>query len=220
MKVNPDIPGVGDPGPGRRLGIDVGTVRIGVAASDRDARLAMPVETIKRETGLKGPDLADVDRLLQLVREYAAVEVIVGLPTDLKGNGSASVKQAKEIAFRIRRRIKNDGLLNEGKEIPVRLGDERLTTVVATQALRSSGISEKAGRKVIDQAAAVEILQTWLDGRNARLNASFQESVPGTPEGNQGNPGNQGAPAPKPAPPAANKTFLENSSDEKGNLPG
>ncbi|AGG66986.1 Holliday junction resolvase RuvX [Corynebacterium callunae] len=190
MKVNPDTPGVDDPGLGRRLGVDVGTVRIGVAASDREARLAMPVETIKRETGLKGPDLADVDRLLQLIKEYSVVEVVVGLPTDLKGNGSASVKQAKEIAFRVRRRLKNEGILSaEGKEIPVRLGDERLTTVVATQALRSSGISEKAGRKVIDQAAAVEILQTWLDGRTAKLEP-------------------------------ADSTYLENSSDEKGNLPG
>lgn len=164
MKVSADTPGHDDPGPGRRLGLDVGTVRIGVAASDRDAKLAMPVETVPRETGFKGPDLVDIDRLVAIVEEYNAVEVIVGLPTDLQGNGSASVKHAKEIAFRVRRR-----LTNAGKNIPVRLGDERLTTVVATQALRASGVSEKAGRKVIDQAAAVEILQTWLDARTRAL---------------------------------------------------
>lgn len=167
MKVNPDIPGHNDPGPGRRLGIDVGTVRIGVAASDRDAKLAMPVETIPRETGLKGTDKGDIDRLMSLIDEYMIAEVVVGLPTDLQGNGSASVKQAREIAFRITRRLQNSG-----SEIPVRLGDERLTTVVATQALRASGVSEKAGRKVIDQAAAVEILQTWLDGRATRLSSA------------------------------------------------
>lgn len=163
-KVTPDVPGHDDPGPGRRIGLDVGTVRIGVASSDRDARLAMPVETVPRLTGLKGPDLGDVDRILDIITEYDAVEVIVGLPLDLQGHGSASVKQAKEIAFRIRRRLKGTG-----QSIPVRLGDERLTTVVATQALRASGVSERDGRKVIDQAAAVEILQTWLDGRSSAL---------------------------------------------------
>ncbi|WP_293953933.1 Holliday junction resolvase RuvX [uncultured Corynebacterium sp.] len=162
MKVTPDTPGLDDPGPGRRLGLDVGTVRIGVAVSDRDASLAMPVETVPRESGLKGPDKGDIDRLLAIIDGYQVVEVIVGLPRDLQGHGSASVKQAKEIAFRIRRRL-NSG----SRDVRVRLGDERLTTVVATQALRASGVSEKAGRKVIDQAAAVEILQSWLDGRAA-----------------------------------------------------
>ncbi|WP_115684534.1 Holliday junction resolvase RuvX [Corynebacterium senegalense] len=159
MKVQPDTPGVDDPGQGRRLGIDVGTVRIGVAVSDRDARMAMPVETVKRVTGFKDRDGADIERLLHLVEEYGAVEVVVGLPRDLQGNGSVSVKHAKEIAFRIRRR----------SGVAVRLADERLTTVVATQALRSAGVSEKAGRRVIDQAAAVEILQSWLDGRHNNL---------------------------------------------------
>lgn len=156
----PDAPGQDDPGPGRRLGIDVGTVRIGVASSDRGAVLATPVETIKRETGFTGRDLGDIDRLVELVESYQAVEVIVGLPRDLKGNGSASVKHAREIAFRIDRRLSGLGL-----DIPVRFADERLTTVAATAALRASGISEKAGRSVIDQAAAVEILQSWLDAR-------------------------------------------------------
>ena len=94
MKVEPDTPGVEDPGPGRRLGIDVGTVRIGVAASDRDAKLAMPVETVKRVTGFKDRDGEDIERLLELIDAYGAVEVVVGLPRDLKGNGSKSVKHA------------------------------------------------------------------------------------------------------------------------------
>ena len=74
------------------------------------------------------------------------------------------MKHAKEIAFRIRRR----------SDVAVRMGDERLTTVAATHALRSSGVSEKAGRKVIDQAAAVEILQSWLDGRLTQLKETQQ----------------------------------------------
>ncbi|GAB2498632.1 Putative Holliday junction resolvase [Corynebacterium atrinae] len=158
MKVTPDTPGPDDPGEGRRIGLDVGTVRIGVAVSDRAAVLATPVETVARETGFKDRDKGDIDRLVGLIEEYGAVEVVVGLPRDLKGYGSASVKHAKEIAFRIKRRLPN---------VPVRMADERLTTVAATAALRASGVSEKAGRKVIDQAAAVEILQSWLDARAA-----------------------------------------------------
>lgn len=170
MKVTADTPGADDPGPGRRIGLDVGTVRIGVAVSDRDAVLAMPVETVPRETGLKDRDKGDIDRLLEIIDEYAAVEIVVGLPRTLKGHGSVSVKHAKEIAFRINRRLSN-----AGRPIPVRMADERLTTVAATAALRASGVSEKAGRKVIDQAAAVEILQSWLDARAARTADNPQE---------------------------------------------
>lgn len=166
-KVEPDTPGVDDPGPGCRLGIDVGTVRIGVASSDRDARLATPVETVARETGFRDRDKGDIDRLLQLIDEYQAVEIVVGLPRDLQGNGSKSVKHAKEIAFRIRRRLNNDDTIEFIP--PVRMADERLTTVAATHSLRASGVSEKKGRAIIDQAAAVEILQSWLDARRAKL---------------------------------------------------
>ncbi len=173
MKVNPDTPGVDDPGPGRRLGIDVGTVRIGVASSDRAAVLATPVETVTRETGFKDRDKADIDRLLTLIEEYEAVEVVVGLPRDLKGHGSRSVKHAKEIAFRLRRRLSA-----AGRDVPVRMADERLTTVAATAALRASGVSEKAGRQIIDQAAAVEILQSWLDARSASLNRQAGQASP------------------------------------------
>lgn len=162
MKVTPDTPGADDPGTGRRIGLDVGTVRIGVAVSDREAKLATPVETVARETGFRDRDKGDIDRLLGIIDEYEAVEIVVGLPRDLKGHGSASVKHAKEIAFRINRR-----LTGAGRSIPVRMADERLTTVAATAALRASGVSEKAGRSVIDQAAAVEILQSWLDARAA-----------------------------------------------------
>lgn len=165
MNLTPDTPGVDDPGAGRRIGLDVGTVRIGVAVSDRDATLAMPVETVPRETGLKDRDKGDIDRLLQIIDDYDAVEIVVGLPRTLKGGGSVSVKHAREIAFRINRRLST-----AGRTIPVRMADERLTTVAATNALRASGVSEKAGRKVIDQAAAVEILQSWLDARAARTN--------------------------------------------------
>lgn len=159
MNMQLDTPGVDDPGPGRRIGIDVGTVRIGVASSDRGAVLATPVETVARVTGFKDRDGEDIERLLEIIREYEAVEVVVGLPRNLDGNGSTSVKHAKEIAFRIRRRT----------GLPVRMADERLTTVVAANAMRAAGTSERAGRRFIDQAAAVEILQSWLDGRTTHL---------------------------------------------------
>ena len=175
MAVEPDKPGVDDPGPGRRLGLDVGTVRIGVAVSDREARMAMPVETVQRETGFKDRDKGDIDRILEIIREYEAVEVAVGLPRDLKGKGSKSVKHAKEIAFRIRRRLAKDDRMKEPP--PVRMVDERLTTVVASSALRASGVSEKRGRSVIDQAAAVEILQSWLDARHFALNGHSPSNV-------------------------------------------
>ena len=171
--ITPDQPGVHDPGPGRRLGVDVGTARIGVALSGTDATLAMPLETIKRETGFKDRDKSDIDRLITLITDNNVVEVIVGLPRDLKGNGSKSVKHAKEIAFRINRRLQGLEL-----SIPVRMADERLSTVVAHQALRASGVSEKSGRKIIDQAAAVEILQSWLDGRTNYLHRTPPLSAP------------------------------------------
>ncbi|MFV8394494.1 Holliday junction resolvase RuvX [Corynebacterium hindlerae] len=157
--VKPDIPGENDPGQGRRLALDVGTVRIGAAYSNREATLAMPLETIARTTGLKDRDSTDIERILALIEEYDVVEVVVGLPRDLQGNGSRSVKHAKDIAFRIKRR----------KDIAVRLGDERLTTVAALGAVHAAGRTEKQTRAVIDQIAAVQILQSWLDARHRYL---------------------------------------------------
>lgn len=159
MKVFADTPGTDDPGLGRRLALDVGTVRIGVAVSDRNAVLATPVETVRRLTGFKDRDQGDIDRIVDLVNEYDAVEIVVGLPRDLRGNGSKSVRHAKDIASRVRRRT----------GLPVRMCDERLTTAVATRALQASGVNSRKGRSVVDQAAAVEILQSWLDGRAAYL---------------------------------------------------
>ncbi|SQG64778.1 Holliday junction resolvase-like protein [Corynebacterium renale] len=167
MSLEADIPGVQDPGEGRRIGIDVGKARIGVAVSDRAAMLATPVETVYRLTGTNDSDQADIDDLVDIITEYEAVEVVVGLPKTLKNKGSASALDAADIARRITRRI---------SPVPVRLADERLTTVVAQSALHASGVNTKKGRSVIDQAAAVEILQTWLDGRSNYLSRAAQES--------------------------------------------
>lgn len=147
----PDRPGGDDPGRGRRLGVDVGSVRIGVAASDPDAILATPVETVRRDRS--GSHLR---RLVELVDDLDAVEVIVGLPRTLADRTGPAARDAIELAETLARRI---------APVPVRLADERLTTVVAQRSLRDAGIRSKGQRAVIDQAAAVAILQDWLDQR-------------------------------------------------------
>ena len=176
-QVTPDTPGEDDPGRGRRIGIDVGSVRIGVASSDRDATFASPVETVRRTTGLKDRDSEDIDRILEIIEDYEAVEVVVGLPRNLDGSGSRSVKHAKDFAFRINRR-----LTAAGKPLPIRMADERLSTVIAYQALHMSGKNERQGRAVVDQIAAVEILQSWLDERRAYLGRREAKTAEGAAE--------------------------------------
>jgi putative holliday junction resolvase len=156
----PDRPGGDDPGRGRRLGVDVGTVRIGVATSDPDGILATPVETVARDRR-KSSD-KHVRRLAQLVNELEAVEVVVGLPRTLADRSGSSARDAVELAEQLARRI---------APTPVRLSDERLTTVSAQRSLRDAGIRAKGQRAMIDQAAAVGILQNWLDQRRVALAA-------------------------------------------------
>ncbi|QFQ02425.1 Putative Holliday junction resolvase [Corynebacterium urogenitale] len=140
-----------DPGRGRRIGVDVGSVRIGVAMSDPDGILASPVETVQAAV-----DGSDVQRVVELVRENSVVEVVVGLPVALRGNHTSSTYLAEEFA---------EDLREDLGDIPVRMVDERMSTMAATQAFQASGVSAKKGRKKIDQAAAVHILQGWLDAR-------------------------------------------------------
>ena len=153
----PDRPGGNDPGRGRRLGVDVGTVRIGVASSDPDGILATPVETVRRDRSDK-----HLRRLAQLAGELDAVEVVVGLPRTLADRTGPSARDAIELAEQLARRI---------APTPVRLSDERLTTVSAQRSLRDAGIHAKEQRAMIDQAAAVGILQNWLDQRRVALAA-------------------------------------------------
>lgn len=147
----PDRPGADDPGRGRRLGVDVGTVRIGVAVSDPDGILATPVQTVRRDRN--GGHLR---RLAGLVGELEAVEVVVGLPRTLADRAGPSAEDAVALAEALATRI---------RPVPVRLADERLTTVSATRSLREAGVRAKDQRGKIDQAAAVAILQGWLDQR-------------------------------------------------------
>jgi putative Holliday junction resolvase len=131
---------------GVRVGVDVGTVRIGVARSDLHGMLATPVETVARGIG-------DLERILSIATEIDAFELIVGLPLALSGAETASTRNAKEFARR----------LASATELPVRLVDERLSTVSAQAALRASGRSSRQSRPVIDQVAAVIIVQHALD---------------------------------------------------------
>lgn len=152
-----------DPGRGRRIGIDVGTVRIGVAASDPDGILATPVETVPTAKGGKRGSGTDVARIAEIVREYEAVEVVIGLPRTLRGENGTSASMAMRFARRLRVLLPS---------VPIRLSDERLTTVTAARALRDSGVRARGRRQVIDQAAAVSILQGWLDERSVVLNSA------------------------------------------------
>jgi putative Holliday junction resolvase len=129
------------------IGVDVGSVRVGVAASDRDGILASPVATLERASAL--------DSLVALVAEREAVEVVVGHPRHLSGATGASARDAEAFAAE----------LGERCGVPVRLVDERLTTVSASRTLRDRGVKAKEQRAVIDQAAAVAILQSALDAR-------------------------------------------------------
>ncbi len=152
---HPDRPGADDPGRGPRIGIDAGKRRIGVACSDPDGILATPVETVRRDNS--GGHLR---RLAELAGELRAVEVIVGLPLTLADRTGQSAADAIGLAEQLARRI---------APTPVRLADERLTTVSAQRSLHAAGMRAKRQRGVIDQAAAVVILQSWLDQRRAAL---------------------------------------------------
>lgn len=134
---------------GRRLAIDVGEARIGVASCDPDGVLATPVETVP------GRDAqAAQRRLAELVAEYEPIEVVVGLPRSLSGREGRAAARARAFARETARRV---------APVPVRLVDERLSTVTATHGMRAAGVKAKKGRAVVDQAAAVVILQSALE---------------------------------------------------------
>lgn len=139
---------------GVRLGVDVGRARIGVARCDPHALLATPLETVARDA--RGS--ADIERILSLAAEAGAVELVVGLPLGLSGHRTPSTEDAEAFAVRLTR----------VGGTPVRLVDERLSTTQAQGQLRAAGKKTKQTRGIIDQAAAVVILQHALDSERAR----------------------------------------------------
>jgi putative holliday junction resolvase len=150
---------------GVRLGVDVGDVRIGVARSDPGGSIATPVETVRRGRG-------DLDRLVTVATEEQAVELVVGLPRSLSGREGPAAAKVREFADR----------LATVSPVPVRLCDERLSTVSAEAVLRERGKKGQKRRAVVDQAAAVVILQNALD----------TERTTGAPPGELVRPGSVG----------------------------
>ncbi|WP_410814224.1 Holliday junction resolvase RuvX [Micromonospora sp. 067-2] len=145
---------------GVRIGVDVGQVRVGVSRSDPDGVLATPLVTLARDL-TTAPDLvpSDLAELAALVTEHEAVGVVVGLPVNLAGKHGPAAIHVKAYA---------DRLVDVIAPVPVTLIDERMSTVVASRRLAERGVRGKRQRAVVDQAAAVEILQSWLDAQRRR----------------------------------------------------
>jgi putative Holliday junction resolvase len=134
---------------GRVLGVDLGAVRVGVAVSDSGQLVASPLVTLSRAGGLTSV-------LARLVGEEEAVGIVLGLPLSLDGSvGPAARSVLREAAA-----------LREEATVPVVTHDERFTTVTAARSLHQAGRRGRAARRVVDQAAAAVMLQSWLDGRH------------------------------------------------------
>jgi len=130
---------------GVRLGVDWGKARVGVAACDADGLLAYPVETIRARD-----EAAVFLRLRQLVTEYEAVEVVMGLPVALDGAIKQAARDVGDVAKRLATAL----------PVPLRVVDERLTTAAADRYM--DGLDARNRRRVIDQAAAAGILESAL----------------------------------------------------------
>lgn len=131
---------------GVRLGIDIGRARVGVSRCDPDGMLAVPIETVARSEH-------SLARIAELAVEYEPREFIVGLPVNMQGIDTESTVDAREFAAALQKRT----------GVPVRMMDERLSTVTAHAALRSSGRTQKKSRSIVDQIAAVVLLQHAID---------------------------------------------------------
>jgi putative Holliday junction resolvase len=142
-----------------RIGIDVGTVRIGVARSDPDGILATPVRTVARAAAEPDKIPGDMSEISGIVKDLEAIEVIVGIPVSLSGSEQRAAALTREYAERLATVL---------EPVPLRFVDERMSTVVAMRRLRERGVRGKRQRAVVDQAAAVEILQSWLDMQRRR----------------------------------------------------
>lgn len=132
---------------GVRLAVDVGTVRIGVARSDATGTLAVPETTLDARKNWLG-------QLREIVAEWEPVELIVGLPLSLDGTEQAAARKVREVVAQIAQELPG---------LPLRLVDERHTTTVAQTLMRDAGIATREGRRFVDQAAAVMMLQQALD---------------------------------------------------------
>lgn len=139
---------------GVRLSVDVGKARVGLAATDPSAILATPVQTLKRDERHH----RDIARIVRVAEERNAIRVYVGDPKNMRGEATASTQDAADFA-----QLLADQLAEAGLFAQVRMVDERLSTVSASRAMSQMGRSTRKQRSVIDQAAAVEILEHALD---------------------------------------------------------
>lgn len=144
---------------GARLGVDVGTVRVGLAGSDPHGLIATPIATLDRAPAHDSADPpADIARIAAEARERGAAVVYVGLPVHLSGREGSSSAAARAYAVQLAQAV---------APVRVRLVDERMSTVSAQQAMRAAGRSSRRQRSVVDQVAAVVILQAALDAERA-----------------------------------------------------
>jgi putative pre-16S rRNA nuclease len=134
------------------LGLDLGDARIGVAISDPDRRLAVPVGTVH-----VGQPPGELLAVAALVRERGATLIVLGLPLSLGGERGARAGHADSFAEALRNVV----------DVPVELHDERLSTVEAERALAAAGTRGRERRRVVDASAAAVILQAWLDGQQS-----------------------------------------------------
>jgi putative Holliday junction resolvase len=128
-----------------------------VARTDPDGILAVPIKTLKRLASKQ-----DVDELATLIAEYEPLEIVVGLPVSLSGQAGAAVEAAMSYAYDL-----NNRLAGNRQQVPIRLIDERMSTMQATRQLQAAGRDARQGRNVIDQAAAVIIVQQAVDQERA-----------------------------------------------------
>jgi len=132
------------------LGLDVGSKRIGVAVSDPLGITAQGLETIQRHN--KRLDFAQLERV---IRQYEVVEIVVGFPLRMSGAEGIQAEKMQRFAQELRQRF----------QLPVHLWDERLTSAQANRLLRETEMSIKRRGEVVDQMAAVLILQSWMEAR-------------------------------------------------------
>ena len=158
---------------GRRIAVDVGDVRVGLASSDPSGLIATPLETVRRGEG-------DVAAILAHVADLEALEIVVGMPRSLPGREGPAAAKAREYAAAL-----VSALGERDHDVAVRLCDERLSTVTAEAQLREQGRRGAKRRKVVDQAAAVVILQNALDTERAtgRPPGELVPTVPGAGDG-------------------------------------
>lgn len=149
----------------RIIGLDTGTRRIGVALSDTSGRLASPVETVA------GADVkAACQRIAQLVTENSAVAIVVGLPVDMSGKEGPAVRRTRNFTR----------VLEQVIQVPILEWDERLSSAQAERSLLANDLRRDRRKEVLDQAAAVLILQAWLDSPARR---AFESRLKASPAG-------------------------------------